>query len=178
MWTIIRESIDHWSLINQQRKHTSVDNLCKHVNEHEEDVMIAMTTEEIKQFDFDRYVREYYLIDQLLIDDWLLIDIDNFKLLAYESATDTSKKDTEKTDASAFSVSVLEKVLQKKKILSKVLRKKDDSISYWSWIDCELIAYQSQINKTITRIKLRVKNSTKCVECQTAKIDEILMKNW
>lgn len=48
----------NWSLINSQKAHTSIENLKKHVNEHEKEVVAQMSTSGLKQSDYDAYVHE------------------------------------------------------------------------------------------------------------------------
>ncbi len=48
----------NWSLINSQKAHTSIENLRKHVNEHEKEVVTQMLIKSVKQSDYDVYVHE------------------------------------------------------------------------------------------------------------------------
>ena len=80
------------------------ENLRKHMNEHEENVVISMMTEKIKQVDFDIYVHELILINLRLIKYWSNINIENFKHLVYK--LDSLFIITFKKDSSAFNKSL------------------------------------------------------------------------
>ena len=92
-----------------------------------------MTADEIKQLNFDTYVRE---LDILSITDWSIIDIENFKHLAYESVSDMLKKDASATiEASTSSVSILKEMKLETTVLHSVLSNAERSALVKSFND-------------------------------------------